>query len=347
MGTNGDMKIKCIYCLKDKAASEYQKREHVMPQGYGTFTPDNLILNETVCDDCNQYFGEKLELYLGRDTIEGVMRYLHGIKPRKFPKTHSRLKFIIPEGELKGMIVIPRYSGVDGECNIEPALQVGFFKKNKEEYDYFEPQQIPSAKELIEKGYAIKEKKNPLIANNKEDLKYLLKILKERGMDIKLVEDIEWPEYVKERNKTLVKGTARIDQIIYRGFSKIAFNYLAYVAGKNFTLIEDFNGIRNFIRFGEGNSNDFFDVNVPSILRYDQILKRYNLKETNGHLIIAEWNGMNLVSKLSIFNIQTYLIKLCKHFKGVWRPISVGHLFDVSTGEVSPLIGISRRILLP
>jgi len=225
---------------------------------------NNPILYKTVCDKCNQYFGENIELHLGRDTIEGIMRYRYGIKPRELSKKHARLKFKILKGPLKGMIVMPKYSGVHGESDIEPVLQAGFFKREKQEYVYFEPQDIPTSKELKEQGYELKEKKIPLCAKNDEEMNYLLKVLKEKGMDIRPEEEMPWPECVKEKRQTLVEGTIRIDPIIYRGLSKIAFNYLAYVAGRELTLLEDFNGIRSFIRYGEGNSDSYLGVNASS-----------------------------------------------------------------------------------
>lgn len=340
------MKTKCIYCLKDKSSRQYQKREHVMPQCYGKFTPNNLILYKTVCDECNQYFGEKIEFYLGRDTIEGVVRYKYGIKPRKLPKRHKRLEIkIYKEGELKNIIVMPKPSGVHGEIDLEPVTQAGFFNKDKQEYDYFEPQDMPTAKELKEHGYELEKKIIDLIANNDEDMNCLLRVLKEKGMDIKLGKEIEWPEN-KEGRKTLVKVIPIIDRIIYRGLSKIAFNYLAHVVGKDFVLLEDFNGIRNFIRYDEGNSNDYFCGKEQPILYEDRILGKYNMKVTEVHLIIVEWRGMDLISKISIFNMATYLIRFCRNFSGIWRPISYGHHFDINSKEVSELITASSQLML-
>lgn len=341
------MKIKCIYCLKDKSSSQYQKREHVIPQCYGKFTPNNPILYKTVCDECNQYFGEKIELYLGRDTIEGVMRYKYGIKPGKLPKRYTRLKFKIhEEGELKGMIVTPKPSGEHDEIDLETVMQAGFFNKDKQEYDYFEPQDIPTEKELKERGYELEKKIIDLITNNDEDMNYLLKVLKEKGMDIKLGEEIEWPEDKKKRNQTLVKVARKIDRIICRGISKIAFNYLTYVMREDLVLREDFNGIRNFIRYDEGNSNEYFSVNELPILYEDGILRKYNMKVTKGHIIIVKWRGMNLISKIRIFNMETYLIELCRNFSGVWRQINYGHHFDINSKEVSKLIIASSRLML-
>jgi len=53
--------MKCVYCVEDKPLSSFTKVEHVMPQSFGLFT-NNLTLVNTVCDDCNQYFGDNLEI---------------------------------------------------------------------------------------------------------------------------------------------------------------------------------------------------------------------------------------------------------------------------------------------
>jgi hypothetical protein len=49
----------CIYCVTDKPASAFTKVEHVLPQAFGRFR-DNLTLKDTVCDDCNEFFGNPL-----------------------------------------------------------------------------------------------------------------------------------------------------------------------------------------------------------------------------------------------------------------------------------------------
>jgi len=66
--------MKCIYCLEDKPSDSFKKTEHVLPQSFGKFK-NNLTLNKIVCDTCNQYFGDNLELPLGRETLEGMARF--------------------------------------------------------------------------------------------------------------------------------------------------------------------------------------------------------------------------------------------------------------------------------
>jgi len=88
------------------------KAEHVMPQSFGRFK-NNLTLIETVCDVCNEYFGNNLELDLGRGSWEGLSRYTHGVKPPDQYKSHgarSGLTFKIREGKLKGAYATLKYS---------------------------------------------------------------------------------------------------------------------------------------------------------------------------------------------------------------------------------------------
>jgi len=55
----------CIYCLKDSNNVSFKKSEHVLPQSFGVFE-NNFTLNGVVCDSCNKYFGDNLELDLAR-----------------------------------------------------------------------------------------------------------------------------------------------------------------------------------------------------------------------------------------------------------------------------------------
>jgi len=342
------MTVTCIYCLQAKPISAFRHREHVMPRCFGTFRPDNLILREVVCDECNQYFGEDIELVLGRDSIEGILRYRYGIKPEKAPRSHKRLKFRVEAGELKGLIVIPKYSGVPGETDIEPVLQVGFYHKERQLPDYFEPQDIPAAKELKAQGYDIsRERTIILMARNEQEMKSLLKTLKDKGMNVQPTEEMDWPEYMKRKNQTWTRGIITADQIVQRGFCKIAFNYLAHVQGREFALHEDFNGIRGCIRYGRGNSKDYFVPNQPPILHHDKLFRKHglNAKETEGHLLVLEWRGSDLVALVSLFNQTTYLIRLAKRFSGIWRSISAGHHFDVESREINEMMAVSNRLL--
>jgi hypothetical protein len=316
-----------------------------MPQSFGHFK-NNLTLLKTVCNECNQYFGDNIELYLGRDTFEGIMRYGHGIKPEKIPRKHQRLKFRIPEGKLRNLIVKPKPPAEKGEFDIEPVLQVGFFNKWKNEFVYYETENIPTAKELQNEGYDLKEKDTISLIAKDEEMDDLIKLLRKKGFRVELGKDKSWPMFVENRSKVRIEATVRIDRVIYRGISKIAFNYLALVAGKGSTLSDNFDGIRHFIRYDVGESDDYFIPNQPPILHDDKVFRKFNVKTTQGHLIILERRGDSVISKVSLFNLYTYLIILCKNYSGIWFKLSSGHHFDVNSREVSKLMAVSKRFLV-
>lgn len=123
--------MQCIYCLEEKGSHNFKKIEHVIPKSFGAFK-NNFVLKETVCDECNQYFGDNLEIDLARDTYEGsITRYDHGIKkPSEFKSMgkKSRIKVRVKEGPLKGSYEYPVYVPQKGKICLEPLPQVGFLR---------------------------------------------------------------------------------------------------------------------------------------------------------------------------------------------------------------------------
>ena len=69
--------------------------------------------------------------------------------------------------------------------------------------------------------------------------------LKEQGIDIDPKLDMIQQASIDEI--VSVETEITLDSIIMRGFCKIAFNYLAFVAGSDFVLLPEFDAIRRFI----------------------------------------------------------------------------------------------------
>jgi hypothetical protein len=335
---------RCIYCTEEKPASSFRKREHVIPQAFGRFAPDNLILKGYVCDDCNQFFGNEIELYLGRDTFESIERLRHGMKPKEPLRNRRRLKSKVMEGHFKGAIVRENGLGKSGQIDVEIVVQAGFYHTQRGAYDFFEPKDIPSAKALAQDGYAIKNAKILLIAKDGEELENLTSKLNELGFALDS-DKTELIEPMPPEGIVPIETNLTLDKTIMRGFCKIAFNYLAYIAGSNFVLSPDFNPIRRYIRNNEGESKQLFGVNLPPIIYDDQQLDKIGAKVTEGHLIIVGWNGSKVVSKVSLFNTLTFGILLCQNFKGIWRPIKSGHHFDIERKEVTHLASVSMALM--
>jgi hypothetical protein len=145
---------RCIYCLEEKGTEHFQTAEHVMPQSFGMFE-DSFTLQGVVCDACNQHFGDKLELILGRDTYEGHARVAHGVKkPEDFRAFRNRrVTHKIAEGPLTGCHAYLDYSEEAANVRLFPFPQVGFLISPANQYEYFLLNDIPALEALRERGF--------------------------------------------------------------------------------------------------------------------------------------------------------------------------------------------------
>lgn len=262
--------------------------------------------------------------------------------PEQEPK-HRRISFRVAEGqELEGVHVSPSpRENTIADVIIQPVAQAGFYQKETGKWLYFKSDEIPQKSKLAELGLDV-ERGVELIVGRDEDLPSLLKSLEDKGIRIEAKGEKDWPESVKQGAKVAVLGGLRIDRSIYRALCKIAFNYLRFIVGHNFVLHEDFNPIRRFIRYDEGQSAHFFSTGTQPIL-YDEA--HYGVKLTEGHLIVVEWRGTNLICILRLFNMFTYLVVLCRTFIGIWIPIASDHHFDPETKKVSELLKVSKNLM--
>lgn len=320
----------CIYCLENKNESSFQHPEHVIPKAFGTFE-QNLTLKRTVCDDCNQYFGDNIELYLGRDSLEGISRYHYGIRSRKEPLyKRVKMKFGI-KGELEGVHVAIKDTDASSSPEVETINQVGFFHPEKQKYNYFTEDKIPEREYLKNEGYQLNNQKIVFYGN----LELLVERLKEKGINIKIEKVFEEIQY-KPKALVPVFVQARIDRTIYRGIAKIVFNYFAYNVGSDFALKACFNGLRNFIRYDQGNGDSYFNIKVGAFCNVNFLLQKRNIP---GHVVLLNWenNNSDLVGKLALFNDRiglTYQVILCRNYQGIWIPIQHGHIFNPDQRKV-------------
>ena len=95
-----------------------------MPECFGRFR-DNLTIF-CVCDGCNSFFGESIERILARESIFGVLRIQHGLKP--VDETHEVGGRMVTTaiGE-KTMVGVPlRFEGSEGTLVVGHEDAVGF-----------------------------------------------------------------------------------------------------------------------------------------------------------------------------------------------------------------------------
>jgi hypothetical protein len=321
--------MKCIYCLEDKPSTCFKKTEHVLPQSFGKFR-NNFTLNKIVCDSCNEFFGNHLEILLGRDTLEGIERFVHKVKkPKEFKSIgkKSRISVKVNDGPFKGAYAYQEYSENEGNIIIKPLPQIGF-KDINAEYVYFLLDDIPD-KAYLENNFNLKIPKSIAILGCPFDLAQ--ECLAKKGIMFNFegelspeVDSLGWDCEV----------TVQIDQIIFRAIGKIAFNYLASYAGSKFVLDSSFHPIRRYIRFGEMQSYPSVIIIDKPILGDEPIEGRRRL----GHLIILDWSlsKTSYVSRVSLFNYSTYSVVLAKDYKGeVYRR---GNFFNIADCEIYALL---------
>lgn len=321
--------MKCIYCLEDKPETSYKKVEHVIPQSFGLFK-NNFTLIKIVCDDCNQYFGDNLEIALSRDTYEGHSRFEFNVKKAETFKTagkKSRIIIRISDGIFKGAYVYREYSPDMNDIVLRPIPQVGFRKKALTEYEYFLLDKIPD-KEYLEKNNFDMQHAQAIKAFS-INVNQLEQKLKEKNISFKIGGEIVPPD---KSDDLLCNIEGEIDRTIFRAIAKIAFNYLAFWQTPEFLYHKDFDNARKYIRYGETVNYPITRVIDKAILNDEPSTGKRRL----GHLITVNWakDNLSIVSQVSLFNWVTYVISLARNFSGERRNIKKGHFFNTNSHEI-------------
>jgi hypothetical protein len=325
--------FQCIYCKQIKSASEYSNTEHIIPESFGKFD-NNFTLNLLVCNNCNQYFGDNLEIDLARDTMEGLYRYNHGVKqPSDFKSLgrRSHLQIRVDEGQFEGAYVYLEYSTVTGKLVIRPIRQVGFYNAESKKYTYYSLEEIPNISDLNEKGYDLSIRNSVIALGINSDT--AKEILAKSGIIIRSWGDIETLEPSEVAWDVEVEG--RFDSILLRAISKIAFNYFCYWKGGDLSRQTEFDVLRSFIREGLQPSYPLIKINDQPILADEPNVGLRRL----GHIITLNWSDdkKSLVSMVSLFNLNTYSVCISRNYLREIQNLAIGHFFDITNRKILQL----------
>jgi hypothetical protein len=328
---NGIKQMRCIYCLKDK--DKPRRIEHVIPQSFGVFK-NNFVLREEVCDVCNQFLGDTLEMALARDTIEGIKRYdFHIKKPLEFKSLgkRSRLIFKIAEGFFRGAYAYREYSSQEKRILLKPCLQVGLLKVDGSGYEYFLSNKIPLVKSLSKDRYNLNDSKGIIILGN--DYVIVDAVLKKQGYEFRPGGEFDCPD--KSSSLWMCNVKVSIDQTILRAAAKIAFNYLTYCMGVEFALQKDFNHVRRFILSGD-NANQIPIRPIDKSILADEVGSD---KRRLGHIVTINWAGDKtmILAQVSLFNWIVYQIILTRNYQSEKPNLTKGHFFDVHNHTILEL----------
>ncbi len=322
------LNIKCIYCYEDKPTSAYKKVEHVIPQSFGRFE-NNFTLRRLVCDSCNKFLGDSLEIALARDTLEGQSRTDFGVKRAeefKSPGRSSRIQRKLAEGPFKGAYAFLDYSEADEKIIPKPIPQVGFRQKVLDEYVYFALDEVPERMSLETRGFDLHAPGSIRIVGG--GVAEISKKLHEKGI---LFQPAKEGIDGSSSSLYLVQGT--IDDTIRRAVAKIAFNYLARWEGGEFVRHSMFDDVRKFVRYGTMRYSLVRITQAP-ILKDEEEGRRRLV-----HLITLEWprDETSIVARVSLFNWLTYVVCLARDCAVEHREIRRGHLFNVADRSILEL----------
>jgi hypothetical protein len=330
----GLMRQTCIYCKQDRDASAFNT-EHVIPQAFGRFE-NNLTLH-CVCKPCNSEFGETVDLALGRDSIEALLRFFHRVKPASEARELRQQRVTVTLDD------DPEWTGCrlevaeeDGEAVITLVPQVRFALRGGGWMFITEAVLADERKPLpedVDLGQGVR-----LISNSHEMDARLIALLAKRGIPFQKEAVTGPPPSLRGLAPLQIRMEFR--PVFLRSVAKIAFNYAAWVTGPTFVLDEAFDVTRAFIRYG---TRLPYPVVTP---RREPILADETPSErrAQGHLLTAGWAAERnaLVGQVSLFNGPTYSVSLARGHKGLWRPVRSGHYFDLETRRISPLFAASR-----
>lgn len=337
------MPRRCIYCLRGCAEDAFD-REHVIPRQLGGFR-SNPTLTESVCTDCNRYFGQSLELAFGRDSIEAVYRLKYGQKrPEEFRGfDNERLAFRIPANLPAGGVILFPAASPDGKnivMNLPP--QQGVQLQGEAEWHYYTEEELtgPGAPATTQGA------KLRLLAADEHGLQRIRAVVLSRFPKFREEGILDLPRPQLLDGQALVEIKSTVDRLLARSVAKISFNHMAYHAGYDFALNSSFDAVRSFIRFDEG--PDDWQRFVRFISKPLLAEETDQLMVTRGHIVIVGWKNLDtLAVTFSQYNAIAYEVTIADPFKELWQPLKIGHVFDWEHHEIVPLTANDRIILPP
>ena len=288
-----------------------------------------------MCAKCNQFFGDELELVLGRNSREAIIRLHHGVKA---PAGADHLKYDnakLTVGELgpwRGAQIVLAADASGTKLDTRPIAQVAFRRKDEQEWLWF-PEAELTGPSVVE-PYRTSDSQIQIVGPSPDDVDRLTAKLHAFGIDYNQQGIL--PQPVNSDGTILTKLASRVDEVILRAIGKIAENYVAYIHGAEFILAEDFDAYRSWVRFGTTPAWGTPVVVVTTPILTDDSAQ---WRQTTGHIVTFDWNrqGQGLFAQISLFNDLNYKVLICPRYSAVWRDLRSGHHFDLNNLMISEL----------
>lgn len=331
----------CIYC-RNTITETNSSIEHVFPESFGC--PASFGI-KCVCRKCNNELGGTVDRVLAGDCMEGLWRLQNiGSKSKKYIK-QARVKLNVPDEKkfsmFAGAVVFVDFTKID--CIYLPMQIMIQDGNNKSIYLYEELDK----KNVRGKIKASRENIVILAHNTKEFeiLKHKLKIIgiKTDNNSHSLPENI-----LDNDGKLNIAAEFIVDDFVYRGIAKIAFNYLAKIHTCQYALDQKFDVIREFIRTGRKIDTGLVQIKQGHILA-EETDDKYFFK---GHLFTLQIHENIIISRLSLTNQYNFYYEIKLGAMGIiWHDLKSGHAYSFREEKIldlySPTFLAKRGFVIP
>ena len=250
---------------------------------FGTFEQNWTL--RCVCDDCNSLFSRDLELFLARDSIEAILRLRYGLKAPEAAKKLRNQRTVITidqPGPWLGAraFLSPTLSG--DELEILPLAQVRFRRPPETNCTWvLEENLSPETVEPFH-GPGVEVR---IVGPDDDALVRLNDAVRDLGITFR--EQTRTDEKMTDENNRIQFATeSALDRVLFRGVTKIAFNYAAYVLGGDFVRGPDFDQVRHFVLRGTTPDWQLLNLTRTPILADDS----ERVRQTRSHLCLVEWD---------------------------------------------------------
>jgi hypothetical protein len=310
--------VPCIYCGSTQPPT---KREHVMSRALGTFEQNWTL--DCVCDDCNKYFADNLELALGRDSREAIFRLELGLKSVSGAKEllNRRVKTSLADpGQFNGIRVLMMPSDDGNDMVPVPVPQVGLRREGEDWRFLIEKELTPeNVQQFKDSSVEIR------IYGVGQDCDRLRQRLSALGIDfIERGRTLNQP--ITEQSSLTVVYDINNDETIVRAACKIGFNYAAKMLGCAIVRRAGFDAARRFVRYGET------PVRLATVQQLS-VLVGPGAESARIHACGIGWDRGYLVALVSLFNEVTYGLRLCTAEPNEF--VTARHFFHPLTRTIS------------
>lgn len=293
-------------------------REHVIPQGFGTFEPVNMVL-KCVCDSCNNQMGQTIDRKLANDSIEGIDRIRLGIKDaREFQSLgrRSTLRVEFTGGELKGRSGYPVPSMDDARAPaVVPFPHVSIHVDGEDEPIIRKPEELPTLQELR----ALYQKASGFLIQSHQ-IDDFDRVLRSKGYEPDKLERGQTPAVT---GRVPLEYVAQYHEPDYRAVTKIALNYIAYQGGHGVVCSPAFDLARRYARFGAADPTNGAKLTV-------RVYRNRFYEGRKAHYVSVHREAEFLFAQVSLLTRTRFVIGLTNRADEV-SFADIAHWFDCDT----------------